>query len=243
MICLVTNVAVLDRPLYALSEAARLLDVRAVTLRRWLEGFTGGRGVEYPAVIRQQRTGSTDVTWAEFVEAGYLREYRVSRSVSLQKLRRFIDLARRSWDVPYPLAHFKPYVDRSRRRELFVLLQDLQEAAGLDEELQLVRLVNPETGQIVFRAPFQSFLDKVTFSEPEGIAMSVHPLGSNVPVVIDPEISFGIPQVYGIRTEALAEAYATGEEVTAIAETYGLAPEDVEAALRWELRRPRSVAA
>lgn len=124
------SVTVLNRPLYAVTEAARLLQLPPATLRRWLEGFSN-RGVDYPAVLRTEPTGSTEVTWAEFVEAGYLREYRVTTGVSLQKMRRFIDLARKSWDVPYPLAHFTPYVDKSRRRELLLRLKDLQDEAQL----------------------------------------------------------------------------------------------------------------
>ena len=82
----------------------------------------------------------------------------------------------------------------------------------------------------------------MTFSEPDGIATSVHPLGPALPVVIDPEMSFGIPQVHGIRTETVAEAIATGEKVDAVAATFGLTPDDVEAAIQWELKllRPRS---
>jgi uncharacterized protein (DUF433 family) len=39
-----------------------------------------------------------------------------------------------------------------------------------------------------------------------------------------------------VRTEAIAEAYATGESVDLLAEQWGLTPADVEAALRWELQ-------
>lgn len=241
MIWFVTTLAVLDRPLYAVTEAARLLELPAATLRNWLDGFTV-RGVDYPAVIRLERTGSPEVTWAEFVEAGYLREYRVQR-VSLQKLRRFIDLARRNWDVPYPLAHFKPLVDRPPH-ELLVLLKSLQDEAELPDELQPVHLLDPATGQLVFRAPFLEFLDKVSFSKPEGIATSIHPLGERFPVVIDPDMSFGIPQVHGIRTETVAEAIATGEAEDDVATAYGLTIDDVHAAIQWELRlRPRKAAA
>jgi uncharacterized protein (DUF433 family) len=212
----------------------------AATLRNWLDGFTV-RGVDYPAVIRLERTGSPEVTWAEFVEAGYLREYRVEK-VSLQKLRRFIDLARRDWGVPYPLAHFKPLVDRTPH-ELRVLLKSLQDEAELPDELQPVHLLDPATGQLVFGAAFQAFLAKVKFST-EGIATSLHPLGESVPVVIDPDLSFGIPQVHGIRTETVAEAIATGETDEEVAETYGLTIADVHAAIRWELKlRPRDKAA
>ena len=243
MIWAMTDLTVLDRPLYAVTEAARLLEIPAATLRRWLEGFYV-RGVAYPPVIRIKRTGSSDVTWAEFVEAGHLREYRQVRAVSLQKLRRFIDLAREAWGVPYPLAHFKPVVDSNGRQDLLVLLKHLQDEADLDDDVQVVRLVDPYTGQLAFRQPFQAFLDKVTFSEPDGIATSMHPLGEDVPVVIDPELAFGIPQIRGIRTETVAEAIATGESEEGVADTFSLELEEVRAAIRWELKlRPRVEAA
>lgn len=234
------TVAVLDRQLYAIGEGARLLELPPATLRRWLEGFTV-RGVEYPAVIRPRPTGSSEVTWAEFVEAGYLREYRIKR-VSLQKLRRFIDLARNAWGVPYPLAHFKPLVALPPR-DLLVLLKRLQDEAELDDDLQPVYLVDPSTGQLAMRGPLQAFLAKVAF-DAEGVASRIHPLGEGVPVVIDPLVSFGVPHVHGIRTEIVAEAIATGEQEEAVAETFGLALADVRAAIRWELKlRPRGEAA
>ena len=66
-------IAVLDQALYSIGEAARLLEIVPSRLRRWLEGARV-RGVSYPPVIRRRPTGSGDVTWAEFVEAGLLRE-------------------------------------------------------------------------------------------------------------------------------------------------------------------------
>ncbi len=230
----VTTLTVLDRRMYAISEASRLLEVPPATLRRWLEGFSV-RGVAYPAVIRPTATGSPEVTWAEFVEAGYLREYRTIKRVSLQKLRRFIDLARDAWGVPYPLAHFKPLVDLGDR-ELLVLLKRLQDEAGLDEELQPV--VEPKTGQLRMGGPFQRFLHKVTFDE-GGVASSIRPLGESTPVVIDPEVSFGIPQIRGVRTETVAEALATGESEEDVADTFRLSLSDVRAAIQWELRLRR----
>jgi len=63
--------AVLDRELYTESEAARLLGLPPSTLRYWLEGLTR-QGVVYPPIIRPRPTGRRTVTWAEFIEAGWL---------------------------------------------------------------------------------------------------------------------------------------------------------------------------
>ncbi len=114
----------LERQLYTVGEAARLLRLPSSRLRRWLEGFTAS-GRYYEPVIRPQPTGSDVVTWAEFVEAGFLREYRAKR-VSLQHLRPVIDQMRKQFDVRYPLAHFKPYVDTASRQ----LVLGIQRAAS-----------------------------------------------------------------------------------------------------------------
>jgi len=61
-------------------------------------------------------------------------------------------------------------------------------------------------------------------------------------VVIDPVVEFGIPQVKGVRTETIAEAYATGETIEELSQTWGLTPAEIDAAVRWELFISREVA-
>ncbi len=227
---------ILELPLYSFSEAARLLEIQPYKLRRWVDGVVV-QGVAYPPVIRLATTGSNDVTWAEFVEAGFLREYRV-RGVTLQHIRPFIEAMRKSQGVRYPLAHFRPQVSRSDH-QLMVELKQLQDDVGLDEDLALVKVVS---GQLVWAEAVRAFLDKVEFED--GISRRMHPLGLDDPVVIDPEIAFGVPQIRGIRTETIAEAIATGESPRQISESYALHEDEVMAAVRWELRlRPRTQAA
>lgn len=214
--------AVLDRPLYSYAEAARLLRVPTETLRRWLEGATRA-GVVYPPVIREYPTGSEAVTWGEFVEAGFLRGYR-SKRISLQKMRPFIEKARAQFDAPYPLAHFKPLIDHQR------LVYDLQREAELAPALYLV---NAEDDQMLWAEPVREFLERVEF-DPIGSVCRFFPFGLQTPVVIDPEVSFGIPQIKGIRTELVAESVAAGESEDDAAQSWGLGRKEVEAALEWE---------
>src|SRR2546423_9991131 len=97
---------VLDREMFSEAEAARLLRVPQSALHYWLEGGNR-RGKSYRPVIRSEPTGTRVVTWAEFVEAGWLKEYR-QRSVPMAELRTFIDRLRQDFGVPYPLAHRRP---------------------------------------------------------------------------------------------------------------------------------------
>jgi uncharacterized protein (DUF433 family) len=178
-------------------------------------------------VIREEATGSGLVTWGEFVEAGYLKEYR-SRSVPLPELRRFIDELRRELQIRYPLAHLQPYVSVHRR-----LVLELQKTAGLPPEFGLVLEVT--SGQLLLGRAAESFIEHVEFSEEgDNSAVRVFPVGKESPVVIDPRRSFGAPSIRGVRTEALAELIDAGEPPEGVAEDFDLPVELVKAAVAYE---------
>lgn len=218
-----SGIVALERPMYALPEAARLLRVPSSTLRWWLEGRD-----DYPPVLRPEPTGSTEeVTWGEFVEAGLLREYR-DRKVPLQRLRPVIEILRERFDIPYPLAHFPPFVGVGRR-----LLFEAQQVADLPAEMGLVlELVG---GQMVLDSRVDAFLHRIDFSEDElQLAERLYPDGRKSPVVIDPTRSCGAPTLRGIRTDALAELVEAGEPPELVAEEYGVTPDALKAALAYE---------
>jgi uncharacterized protein (DUF433 family) len=90
------------------------------------------------------------------------------------------------------------------------------------------------SGQLQWAAAVQAFIDKLEF-DAEGIAERMRPLGKASPVVIDPDVTFGVPQVKGIRTEIIAETYAEAGSWERVADDWHLSVQDVQAALQWEL--------
>ena len=124
----IVNIDVLDREIFSEAEAARLLRVAQATLHYWLEGGTR-RSKAYPPVIRTTPRDKRSVTWAEFVEAGMLRQYRRELWVPMHELRSFIDRLRDRLGIPYPLAHAQPFVGDGRQ-----LVWDAQEASGVDPD-------------------------------------------------------------------------------------------------------------
>jgi uncharacterized protein (DUF433 family) len=221
-----SGVVALERKVYGMSQAARLLGLRTDSLRRWIDGYERA-GVTYQPVIREDRTGDDLVTWGEFVEAGYLREYR-ARQVSLQYLRPVIALLRSELGVPYPLATLTPYT--SGRQLAF----EVQKIAGLDPALNIVLIGRDGSLQLADAA--QAFLEKVDFATDSGkTAQRLYPLGRGVPVLLDPDQSFGEPTlVRGVRTEVIAELAAAGETPDRLAEIYGITVDEVAAAVRYE---------
>lgn len=212
---------VLDQEVYSAPEAARLLGLAPSTLKYWLQGGVR-RDVTYAPIIRPEPTDSRFVTWAEFIEAGWLAAYRKNK-VPMRELRRFIELLRDDMGVPYPLAHSQPLM--SGRDLVF----KAQEKAGLDPYW---RLVDP---QLVLTYPGQMFMDQVTW---EGeVAAGWRPVEDpRSSVRVRPDVRFGRPSVGGVSTIAVFE-YAEDASLEEVVDAFGLSKADVRWALAFENAR------
>jgi uncharacterized protein (DUF433 family) len=217
------TVSVLDRELFSEAEAARLLELAQGTLHYWLEGGER-RGRVYKPIVRVEPQGSRSVTWAEFIEAGLLRQYRREQRVPMGELRAFIDVLRERTGIPYPLAHMKPFV---ADRELVLEAQDI---AGLDAEYCLVAEVR---GQLILTPPSEQFIHRVTWDEQLPVQWRPHN-DPRSPVRIDPDVRFGRPMVKGISTEVVWEHLEEGEAVEEVAAAFDLDTADVVWASSYE---------
>jgi len=205
------TLSVLEREMFSEAEAARLLRVPQSTLHYWLDGGEYRRKT-YKPVIRLQPRGDRSVTWAEFVEAGLLREYRRTHRVPMAELRTFIDLLREELGVPYPLAHRKPFVSEGR---------------------QLVLQAQDDSGLLILTPPAEAFVERVTWEGDLAAGWRPHD-DPDSPVRMEPDVRFGLPSVKGVRTEVLWEHIDAGEGIEDVAEAFDLAVRDVRWALAYE---------
>lgn len=220
----VQHPTILSQPTYALTEAAHLLQVAPSTLRWWLEGAERDDRC-YPPVLREQPIGSSTLTWGEFVEAGYLREYRAD--LPLQRLRPLIEALREELGVLYPLATAQPMTGGRQ------LVWNLQTKFELPEELWMV----VGGRQLALGAAADAFFKRVEFDPTTLEALRYTVMEAEVPVIVDPTRSFGLPTIRGARTESVAELALAGEQpdvVAGIYEDYGLRESDVLTAVRFE---------
>jgi uncharacterized protein (DUF433 family) len=216
---------VLDSELYSEQEAARLLGLPPSTLHYWLEGGTR-RGNVYAPIIRPEPKDRRWVTWAEFIEAGWLSTYRRSKNVPMKELRAFIEVLREEMGVPFPLAHSKPLVSG---RELVLRAQ---EGAKLAPEFQLVL---PVGNQLMLSYAGEQFLDRVVWQG--DIAAGWKPHNVDSPVSVRPDIRFGRPAVAGVSTLSIFETSEEGATKDEIAEDFGISVADVRWALSYEEQR------
>jgi len=220
------TVSVLDLPVMPMPEAARQLRIPPSTLQHWLEGGDR-RGIFYAPILRAEPRGTLAMTWGEVVEARYLRSYR-SRT-SMQRLRPFISTMREQFGVPYPLAHFKPFIAGNRE-----LVFQLQQRAEVPDELWLVLRGN--SGQYRLNPLLVGdYVSRVDFAD-EGVqeAERIRPLGKERAVVIDPRVTSGAATVRGVRTAILAERERAGAPVDELADEFDLPEGDVRDGLAYE---------
>lgn len=227
------SVEILDRPVYSEADAADILSVPRSTLHRWLEGRSDN-GRTSPPVLRPEPSGSASLTWGEFIEAALLRQYRRKLDVRLDEIRQFVSQLRDERGVPYPLAHYKPWVGVGRR-----LLLKAQEESGLPDDYWLVATTS---AQLVFTPPAEAFFRRIDWEH--DLAMGWRPHDDEYsPVRCRPTHRFGRPAISGISTAVIDEHVDGGEDENDVAEQFGLGVEDVRWARAYELsRRAKSAA-
>lgn len=225
--------ALLDKPIYQVNEAARLLGLPDKTLRRWLDGDRRFDRVIEP-LIREAPTGSWDVTWGEFIEAGFLSGFRY-KQLPMDRLRPLIRDLRRTLGTKYPLAEARPLYSDGRE-----LLWEEQTKHDLEDDLLLVvRGRTSDEYQLVLSDVAKAFVDSVEFEPDEsGVVARWFPMGRTArKISLDPLVVFGLPAIAGVRTETIAELADAGESIASIHHVYGslgLTVEDIDAVIAFE---------
>ena len=227
------DITILNRRVYSLADAAEILRVSASTLLWWLDGGERGRR-EYLPVIRAEPTGERNLTWAEFVEAGLLRQYRRDLGVRLHEIRAFVAALRDELGVEHPLAYSTPWVGEGQR-----LLVRFQQECGLPADFWLIA---PVTSQLMQLPPAESFVRRVEWDGDLPVAWRPHDdMGS--PVRCRPGRRFGRPAIGGISTAAIFEHLNGGESEDEVADQFDLAVESVRWAVAYENSRAAPLAA
>jgi uncharacterized protein (DUF433 family) len=221
------TISPLETRMFAVPEAARLLQLSPSTLSYWLDGGIR-RDRKYPPVIREYSSGSRLVTWGEFVEAALLRQYRKVHNVPMAELRIVIDHIRQKFGVPYPLAHRQPFVGAGRR-----LLLEAQDFAGLPGDFWLVAVAGK---QPLLTPPSESYFTRVEWNE--DIATGWNPSAdTRSPVRMRPDERFGLPAVGGIKTEVVWEHLESEYTFEEVAEEFDLSVDEVRWAHAFETSR------
>lgn len=219
-----------DIPAYRLSDAAKYLDIAQPTLRSWIKGYfypiKGGRRFFEPVFSLPERDLPL-LSYTNLVEAFVLSSLRKKYKIDLYKIRTAIESLRRRFDSPHPLAEHQ---FETNGIDIFVEQYGELINVGLD-------------GQLAMRQVLQDYLTRVEH-DPSGRAARLYPFirlnGTDQPkhVVINPYVSFGKPVIAGtgLPTRVVAERFKAGDSIPQIASDYGRKEEEIDDAIRYELR-------
>jgi uncharacterized protein (DUF433 family) len=219
-----------DIPAYTYADAAAYLSLPLSTLRSWIRGYEyqtkGGRKLSKP-VFYLPEPKLPRLSYMNLVEAFVLGSLRRKYKIDLQKIRTAIAALEREFGSRHPLA------------------QHRFETNGIDIFVEKYgQLINVgRDGQLAMRDVLQSYLTRVEH-DPAGKAARLYPFirlnGTAQPkhVVINPYVSFGKPVITGtgLPTRVVAERYKAGDSIPQIARDYGRKAEEIDDAIRYELR-------
>lgn len=194
--------------IYTRPDAARLLGMTPDRLGRWVGGYTYWLR-EHGAAERTRRRQhpivhtelpvigrSAALSFLELMELRVVKAL-VDRELSLQYVRRAASLAAGKFGTLHPFASRRVFTDG---RHIFSAVSDETDAPDV------VRWTAAEIDQVIAGPVFDQFLNEIEFDAMTSLAERWWPCGRDVPVVLDPKISFGAPVIVGtgIRTSTVA---------------------------------------
>jgi uncharacterized protein (DUF433 family) len=214
--------AILERGVYSISQAAKLVGLRPSRVREWFRGRSTSKSRR--PVFQSDYEPIDDIFAISFYDlvdvyvAGQLREH----GVSLQTLRRVYKKLASDMKERHPFCRKELLTDG---QEIFV------RGTTQDEEEQIYEVL---TKQMVFPKIILPFLRTIDY---DNVTILASRWRIAQGVVIDPRISFGRPVVKdeAIPTYILyAEYKANCDDFEKVATWYNISPETVKAAVSFE---------
>lgn len=211
-----------EMPAYSPAEAAHYLDIPVSTVRYW----SVGRDQIQP-LIEPAQHGPLILSFANLVELHVLSAIRRKHLISMPKVRKTLDYVQRELGLTRPLADQQFQTDGVN---LFV-----------DHYAHLINA--SEQGQMAMKEWIGAALVRVEW-DTAGQPVRLFPYTRKEPadsaglIMIDPSVSGGRAVIRGTRiaVEVIAERYKAGESISELAQDYGRAPDEIEEAIRCELK-------
>jgi uncharacterized protein (DUF433 family) len=216
-----------DTPMYSGAEVSRLTGLHASRVRRWLRGYTYDHGddrVEQPPVIgRGAAFRSSHASFLDLIDMLFVREFLAQTDISLQKLRRALDEARRLVGAE----HFARRDFFADGRELYLKVRE-----DGDEIIQLL-----SGGQWVIADIITTIGRQITFDATSDLARRWEPAEGDGLIALDPAVSFGRPHVVGtgIATTNVYDLYlGENKSLPRVCAWFGIKQLQAQAAVAYE---------
>ncbi len=208
-------------PIYTIAESAHLAHVTPITVRRWLYGYQTDTRDVLPMFGEQEKKPL--VSFLELVGILVASGFRQNK-IPPERIRMAHDFAKQEWGIEYPFASLKLEPLGGHILHRFDEEKPGASLATFDTKLQQWTL----PGFVVEK------IKKIDY-ELE-LAARWYPIGKNVPIVVDPRISAGLPTIVNRRVtvQAVYKRFKDGRySIPFIASDLKLKRDDVEEAIRY----------
>lgn len=204
-------------PAYRVSEAASYAGISPQQVAYWEKSG----GADKALTGRADRAG---ISYLQLIEISVVASMRKC-GVALTKIRDARSYFARKLNLDFPFAQAKFKTDGAE------VLQDIE---GQDGKVLKDKLLSASAnGQMVWTEMLQGRFQQFDYSE-NGLVVRFYPKDEDRRVVIDPALSFGAPSVAGTPTWVIKRRWASGENISDIADDFDLEPEDIVSALKFE---------
>lgn len=186
-------------PAYPLAEAGRLVGISSGRVGRWLRGYEYSYKVagDEEAIIGRQdslvhpttKNKPTHASFLDLIDLLFVKRF-IDRGYTLQFIRKALNEAQTYLDTP----HFASARFFTSGKDIF--LENLTAPDGTESLIALLK-----GGQQAFPNIVKEIGEKIDFEDITGFGFAARwfPLGKEKHIVIDPQISFGQPTIFGSR--------------------------------------------
>lgn len=214
-------------PAYRVADAARYAGTSSQTVNNWQKLRADGTGA-----IGHRETGEA-LSYIQLVELGVVAAMRKEK-VPLRAIRDARKYLAQKFGSKFPFAEYRFKTDGK---------QLMMDSETLDPSVSGKLIVVSENGQYAWKEILVRLLRQFDYSDDEkGIVVRWRVAGDQSPIIIDPRVCFGDPNVNGIPTWTIRQRWKSGESAKEMAEDFDLDLTTVSQALRFEGIDPNSPA-
>jgi len=198
-------------PAYQIGEAAAYAQVAPQTVVAWHK---------IEAALLKQREARSALSYMQLIEVAVVAAFRKA-GVSMKRIRAARAYASNELKSEYPFAEYR---FRENAKHLYLDAQQIELKPG-------TVLQADQGGQLEWESVIGRLRE---FEYEKEVALRWHVAGEGKPIIIDPRVSFGAPTVHGTPTWIIRGRFDAGESDSDIADDFGLKPQDVKQALKFE---------
>ncbi len=215
------------QPMYTYAEAAHLAQVSTSTVRNWLLGYTGVSGAVPPLFATHDRDTAM-VSFLNLIEIVVAAQFRKAIGIKYQIVRRAYENAKEIFSLEYPFAHLQLEAIGGHI---------VQRYRGLPPSASMRSMDAPDQWTLGLPLPEEVLrtIKQIFYSLDDDLASKWFPIGKDIPIVIDPLVSAGIPTVTGsgVTIPAIHRRFKAGNSIDFISRDYQLDKDVIETAIRY----------